>query len=154
MRRSAPRSASISASALTCERGGREAEPLQRLGAQGAVACQGAAGAGAHPAAHHAQRHLAGEQLVVGEAAAGLVVGRFGGGLHGAQGVGEGRPFLAAEQGRVVPFGEVGQAEQGVAHGVADLARPQAGGQAPDRLDRRQPVGLGERQDVVRVRTR
>ena len=51
-----------------------------------------------------------------------------------------------------MPFGEVGQAQQSVAHGVAHLARPQAGGQAPDRLDRRQPVGLRERQDVVRMR--
>ena len=125
-------------------RRGGEAEAFQRLGAQRAVARQDAARAGAHPAAHHAQRHLSGQQLVIREADAGPVGRRFCRGLDRAQGVGEGGPFLAAEQGRIVPFGQGGQAGQRFPHGGAHLARPQAGGEAPYRLDRRQPVGHGE----------
>ena len=62
------------------------------------------------PPAHHRQRHLVRQQLVIGEprracARPGSSLGR----LHGAQRLGECRPFLPPQQRRIVPFRQFGQ---------------------------------------------
>ena len=94
---------------------------------------------------------MVGEHLVIGEAGAGERVRGFGGGLQGEQGGTEAGPAFASEQGRVVPFGEVRGAFDGLAHGAAEFALRQAGGHRPDRVDRGDGVGLGGGDGVGRV---
>ena len=116
------------------------AEAGQGLGAQAAVADQGPAGAFAGAAADQPQGDLTGEQLVIGQPVAVACLGQGGGHLHGGQRLVEARPFLPLQQGGVVPFGEVRQQGQRAAHRRGNLARPETGGERPDRIDVRQPV--------------
>ena len=119
---------------------GRVAEAGQGLGAQAAIADQWPADPFARPAADQPQGDLAGEQLVIGQPVAYVWVGQGGRHLHDFQRLIEPRPFLPLQQGRVVPFGEIRQQGQCAAHRHGDLARPEPGGERPDRFDVRQPV--------------
>ena len=114
----------------------RMAERGQRLRPQRSVAGQRPPGPGQHAPAHQRQRHLPGQQLVIGEAAPrcarpARVLRR----VHGAQRRGESRPLLAPQQRRVVPFRESRGAGRAPRRAGGAGAGEQAGGQRPDRLD-------------------
>ena len=142
MRRGAARSASISAMALQLATAvGAMAEPGQRLAAQRAVAgrARGRA-ARARAAADQATRDLVRQQLVIGQPAARLLgAGQAQrGACSAAQRLGEAGPALAPQQGRRRAIRAArAAASSACAMAAAHLARPQAGGQRPDRLDRR-----------------
>ena len=150
IRRGAARSASISASAWICDRCGRdEPKRCERLGAQtGRRPSRGPAGARTAAPPHQRERDLAGQQLVIGQTAAGAARRAARAGAWTApQRLGEARPALAPQQGRRHAIREAsGTRASACADRRRAPARPQPGGQRPDRLERRQPlapVGAG-----------
>ena len=135
---------------LELVRGRTVAEARERPGLQRAVAAQAPAAAAAHPAAHERERELPGQQLVVREAAPRLRArDRVGGCLNAAERVEKAGPALAAEQGGIVPLGQLGHARESPAHRGCDLARPQSSRQRPHRLDQREPFRLVGKHHVI-----
>ncbi len=100
-------------------------------------------------------RQLMGQQFVERQATPdcgpGLEVGGGGRRVQGGQGVAPAGPALAGEPGRVLPFGQLRGAGQGVEHDPAHLPRRQTGGRRIDRLQQRDLVRPVERQHVVGV---
>ena len=111
-------SAVISATERVWARGGRVGERGEDAGLQAAVAAGREALGALHLRPGDGQRHLVGEELVVGEALAGGggggevggAGGRVGGGERGA----EGGPAALAQDARLDPLGEVGNAGERV----------------------------------------
>ena len=112
--------------------------------------------------AHQGQRELAGEQFVIGEPRPGGTfrhhVMRLGRPVQLAQRGGEAGEALARDPGRVLPFGQVGQAAERLVHRAPHIAERQSFGQRVDRLDQRQackarfvhnPVGMHHLQHAV-----
>ena len=97
----------------------RVAEAAQGFGAQVPGAGERAAGAEAVAPAHHRQRHLAGEQFIIGQAAAGPFVRRLGGGLQRGERLDEAGPVFPRQQRRIVPFRQGRQPRQGFGHRAA-----------------------------------
>ena len=132
-------SAVISATERVWARGRRVGERGEDAGLQAAVAAGREALGALHPRPGDGQRHLVGEELVVGEALAGRgggarsagPVGRVGGGERGA----EGGPAALAQDARLDPFGQVGDAGERVLHGAGHGAERQALGERIDRLE-------------------
>ena len=133
--------------------GGREAEPFQRPAAQIGLRRQRPPGARAHPPAHQAKRHLIREKFVIRQPRAQPRVRRAVlGHLHAAHCFPERGPVFASQAGRVLPFRQFGQQFHRLRDAGGELARPQPGGQRPDRLDRGDLPALGGRNDVIGMR--
>ncbi len=102
----------------------RVAKPLQCLGLKRATALQRAARTVPEASPDHGQRHLIGEQLVVGQPFTVLPIWGRRGRLHRPQGFDERGPLLPPQQSGVMPFGQRWHAGQCLCHGVGNLARP------------------------------
>ena len=149
-------SAVISATARVWAPVGRVGERGEDAGLQAAVAAGGEALGALHPGPGDGERHLVGEELVVGEALAGGggggevggAGGRVGGGERGA----EGGPAALAEDARLDPFGQVGDAGERVLDGAGHGAERQALGERIDGLEGGQRLLAAGAEDVVGVR--
>ncbi len=133
---------------LRLARGEGVAEGGQRLVLQGAGARQRPAGAVALATTHQADRHLARQQLVIGQALARQGGERPQGALEGADRGVEGGPLLARDEGGVGPFGQRAEPFQRGFHRGAQALRRQVADQRPDRLDERQRLGAFGTQGV------
>ena len=99
------------------------------------------------------QRELVGQELIVGEARArrratherGLGVRC----VRGVERVPPWRPAALGDPGRVLPFGQVGRAADGLADCPHQRLGRQPGGHRIDRLDRLQPRDLVGRSDMI-----
>ena len=152
MRLGAARSASISARARLA-RGQGMAEAGEGFGPQAAVAGEGAAGAGRSRARRSWVKAIwLGEDFVVGEAFARGVGGSSGGGLQGAERLGEAGPASRSQQGGSCHSGSAGRRGRAPARcRAATDARGEPGGEAPDRLDAGDFVDALGRHDLLRV---
>ena len=124
-------------------------------GLQAAVAAGGDALGPLHPGPGDGERHLVREELVVGEAFAGGrgggEVGGAGGGVGGLERGAEGGPAAAAEDARLDPFGQVGDAGERVLDGAGHGAERQALGERIDRLEGGEGLLAAGAEDVVGV---
>ena len=118
-----------------------------------AVAGQRPAGKPPHIRARQRQRHLSGQELVIGEPAPGSAlrrhVDRVFRIVQPRQRRAERRKALAARQFRVEPFRQRRQPRQRLADGAAQHLSRQAGGQRIDRLDQRQVFRIACERDMV-----
>jgi hypothetical protein len=133
----------------------REGEGREDALAGAARRLPGAAAAALGGRAHQRQRQLSRQQLVIGEAPPRRRLRRerrrLLRAMELAQRRAEAGPALAPGELRRQPFRQVGQALQGFARQLHQLALRQAPGQRIDRLDARQLGGALRRQDVVGV---
>ncbi len=122
---------------------------------QAAVSVYGAPLDPALVEAHQAQRQLIGKQFVIGEALArsraGLQVRLGFRGVDAQQGLPPGGPAIARQMRRIQPFRQLRRAFEGKADRLADGFQGESRGQAVDRLDGHDALGLGQRRDVVRM---
>ncbi len=129
----------------------RVPERRQRPRPQAPVADQRPARPCPHPPSHQRQRHLPGQQLVIGEPPPRAGRRRRLRRVQGAQRLGETRPALAPQQRRVVPFRQFGDAGERLGDRAAQMPGEQAGGERPDRLHVGQPLGVRFRHDMLGV---
>ncbi len=115
------------------------------------IADQRLAGAGAHPAADQRLGDLAGEQFVVGQAGAHAAcrARRSAGACTARSASSNGGHFSRFSSAGSCHSGRSRQQVQRLGQAGGDLARPQPGGQRPDRLDDRDPVRLVDRHQMV-----
>ena len=135
--------------------GEREGQGRFDLGAEPAVACDGAPAPATRRASHQRQRQLVRQQLVIGEAraggGAGLQVDGALGRVRRCERLIPGGPTPRPGQAGLDPFRQRRGPLQRRAHRAGHRLQRDAGGQRIDGLDRLHAVPLVERRDVVGV---